>query len=254
MFFLLSKILAFLISPSIWIIIFIICGYILKKQQMKKIFYRLALMFFLVFSNGYIFQNVISSWEEELQPLSSFENRACTVVVLGGMSAIDMSTKRVCFNAASDRLWQGLNLLQQSMVNHMVISGGSAAILYDDIPETQYLLGFLKELRLPVDSIFVEDRSRNTYENALYSKALFDSLRLEKEILLVSSAFHLPRAKRCFEKQGFKVIPVRTHFLQSLHPLNPSDALIPSFSVLDKWTLLFREWVGLITYKIKGYV
>ena len=52
--------------------------------------------------------------------------------------------------------------------------------------------------------------------------------------------------KRCFEKQGFKVIPVRTHFLQSLHPLNPSDALIPSFSVLDKWTLLFREWVGFV--------
>lgn len=101
----------------------------------------------------------------------------------------------------------------------------------------------------------VEDASRNTYENALYSKNLLSQQgEVEQQYLLITSAFHMPRAKACFDKVGLDVDTFSADFRTDEHKFTPDVLLIPSSAAIGNWEIVIRELLGMVAYKLRGYI
>jgi uncharacterized SAM-binding protein YcdF (DUF218 family) len=99
--------------------------------------------------------------------------------------------------------------------------------------------------------LFVEDKSRNTRENALFSKQIVDARHL-RTLLLVTSALHEPRAVACFREVGLDVdtLPVDYH---SYDPSQTSGSFIPRADKLADSVGALRELIGRFVYRIVGY-
>ncbi|WP_232526813.1 YdcF family protein [Marinilabilia rubra] len=175
-------------------------------------------------------------------------------VVLGGMASENMHNGLPRFAKSADRLWQGLYLLKQGYVDTLLISGGLGRLFDKQIPEGELLDNYLTAIGLKDKTIIIESSSRNTFENARNTAKLFDRKKLPKKIILITSAFHMPRARACFEKQGFDLEAFPADPLSDTRPMQWKDYLIPSGSVLAQWNVLIREWAGMVMYKINGYI
>jgi len=97
---------------------------------------------------------------------------------------------------------------------------------------------------------FVEGESRNTFENALFSAKLLKQLNLPR-IYLVTHAWHMPRAKRCFESQGIEVVPAPTAFYGK-EKLSLRD-FIPSAKAVQYSYFALHEYLGLLWYRLRYY-
>lgn len=254
MFFLLSKILSFLLVPFNWCVILIALRFVLKPAKWKHIASITAIIIFIFFSNTFIFQKVISAWEYPAEPISKVVNENNTIVILGGMSSYNYKIDRIHFYEASDRLLQGLLIGQHHPDSRIIISGGSAEIYFEERPEADYLKEYLCNIGIDEKRLHFEKQSRNTYENAMYTDQLFDSLQYDKSIVLITSGFHMKRAQWCFEKQGFKVQPLSAHIYTNHQPLKPMDYIFPSLHTFQMWPILLKEWVGIFVYKLKGFI
>lgn len=252
MMYLISKILAFAISPfNIAVFLFVMALFI-RKYRRKFLITGFVVLF--VFSNPLLFRLTIGWWEGVPEPLPRNSPDCASVVVLGGMSAQHEASGRIRFFQSSDRLMQTLLLKGQNKVERVIVAGGNASIVLDKRPEAAYLKEFLISLGMDTHQIMMDTLSRNTFENALYTRQLFEERDLSRQITLVTSAWHMPRARRCFEKQGFKVYGVGADFMHPMNKLTPGEVWIPSAGTLAGWELLLKEWVGIVYYRIRGYI
>lgn len=254
MFFLLSKILAFLIDPFNWCILLLLIAQIIKHRPLRRKFRWTALIVFIVFSNTALFQWIVASWETKYEQPYINPDLEYNIVVLGGYSSIEEATYQISFSAASDRLLHALPLLYKHDNNRLILSGGSAEIYFEETPESEYIKSFLKSIQIDEDRIVIESKSRNTYENAVQVADLFKSVKDTNSVILITSAFHMYRAKSCFNKQNLNVIPYPVDPLRSTSPLKPKDYFFPSLNTLTTWPILIKEWIGIMVYAIKSYI
>lgn len=96
--------------------------------------------------------------------------------------------------------------------------------------------------------------SRNTRENALYSKQLVDRTAPGSRCLFITSAWYTRRVKACFHKAGLICEAFGTDFLTEKSNGNGWNWLEPDWKALMKWELLIKEWGGWLAYRIKGYI
>ncbi|NPA37492.1 MAG: YdcF family protein [Chlorobi bacterium] len=254
MFFILSKLTGFLSSPFWWIIILIITAFFVKKSKLKKRLYLTAFFVFLVFTNPLIFRGVAILWEGKLQPASSIKNKSDVCVVLGGMSTYHEPTGRIRFNQSADRILQAVDLYEKGYIKRIIISGGTARLIRKNRPEAIHLKDFLVSIGIPADSVLIDSLSRNTYENSINTMNLINKHNWNKNIILVTSGYHMKRAEGCFRKAGFTVFPYTTDPLAPVSKITFSDFFLPSSGVLYNWNALTHEWAGIIMYKLKGYM
>jgi uncharacterized SAM-binding protein YcdF (DUF218 family) len=252
MFFTISKISSFLLSPFFWLCILALAALAIKKHRRKLSI--TAVIVFLVFSNQALFTVITNWWEDDLIDIPHFNYPTRPIVVLGGYCAMDRATGRTRFNQSGDRLMQALMVRQSKSNQKIVLSGGAANIYRTERGEGAVVKEALVKMGIAPQWVFADSVSRNTYENSLETKKLFDKHQWEYKIILSTSAWHMPRAQSCFEKQGFQVIPLATDHLTPTEPLVWSNYIIPSAGTLASWDLLMREWLGLVVYKIKGYI
>lgn len=144
-------------------------------------------------------------------------------------------------------------LVRTSAENRLVLSGGAANVYHSERGEGAVLKEALVQMGIDMQYVSIDSVSRNTHENAIETSRLFDTLRYSKRIVLVTSAWHMKRAQKCFAKQGFDVLPLHTDHLSPTEPLVWHDYVIPSAATLSGWELLIREWVGLLVYWAKGF-
>ncbi|MBR8537318.1 YdcF family protein [Carboxylicivirga sediminis] len=229
-------------------------GIIFKRKKRRTYFFAGACIIFLIFSNTLLFQAIISSWEYPVENVEVTVTNNRPVAVLGGLSSYDDKTDRIYFNEATDRLMQVLLIHKKDTSQKIVISGGSAEIYFKEKPEAEYLKDYLLAIGIESDKMLFETKSRNTHENAFYTAALFDSLHMDKDITLITSAFHVKRATSCFKQQGFRVYPIATNAYSKHQPLKPADYFMPSLETLQSWPILLKEWMGIMVYKLKGYI
>ena len=213
-----------------------------------------AVLILLVFSNNVLFNSVAELWEAEMIQASSLDQDHRTVVVLSGMVSENKANGFPRFGRSADRLWQGLWLLKQGFADRMVFTGGVGGMFNQQKPEGLLVKNYLKDVGLNDARIFFETESRNTFENARNTFSLMEEQGLEKKIILVTSAFHVPRARACFEKQGFDVEVFPADPVASVRPPDWKDFLIPSPLVLEQWRVLFNEWIGFAAYWMNGYI
>jgi uncharacterized SAM-binding protein YcdF (DUF218 family) len=253
MFFVLSRILDVFFSPLIWVVILLVASLLLKSRIRRHFFYA-AFIVLLLFSNGAVFNSVAELWEEPQKMAPQLHSNYRKVVVLGGMASENSVNGLPRFSQSSDRLWQGLWLLKTGKADTLILSGGRGTLFDKQKPEGELLKDYLDDIDLLSDQIIIESVSRNTYENAVETAKIFDNRGMSKEIILVSSAFHIPRARACFENQGFTVDVFPADPLTGVRPLQWKDFIIPSAGVMDQWGVLFREWAGILMYEINGYI
>ena len=103
------------------------------------------------------------------------------------------------------------------------------------------------------DDILIEDKSLNTHQNALYSAPMLKATG-EKKFLLITSAGHMKRAISCFEKQGIEVQPFPVMKGVGERRFEIDHLLVPRIMNFYRWHSLIHEWIGFISYKVRGYV
>lgn len=176
-------------------------------------------------------------------------------VVLGGMlNQKQLPEEQVHFSESSERILEALLLEQQGIIREIIISGGSGSVTDQSKKESKRLYDFIHELDNRPPKIILDTISRNTFENALYTAQILAAKGFDEEpFLLITSAFHMQRSLLCFKKQGLNPVPYAVDFKNTPFDVNPSW-LIPSAASLAYWDLLIKEWIGIGTYKLFGYI
>lgn len=254
MFFLLSKILLFLLSPVFWIMLLFLLGLLGKKQQRKKWFLISTFSLLVIFTNPFLGNLAVKKWEIPYRKVQTLTSNYDYGIVLGGMSEWDEDFDRLIFAGSTDRLIQAIDLYKQGIIKKILISSGSGSVIYTEEREAIYLKDFLLRNGFPVKDLVIEPDSRNTHENAVNTAKML--LNQHSSNLLITSAIHMRRAAKCFQKIGLRVDTWSTDRLAfDVYKENDIDNLIiPSAQILRNWEKLIKEVVGYGTYRVMGYL
>ncbi|MFN8355766.1 MAG: YdcF family protein [Spirosomataceae bacterium] len=258
MFFFLSKILYYFLMPISWVLYVLIYALLTKKTRLRRRLIGVAIIILMFFGNGYIQNTIFRWWEVKPIALSAGDVYDVAIVLTGDIASLDeWQPERPSFGHGADRLWQALKLYKKGQVHKILISGGSVELpgILQGGKESTVVKKFLVEtFQLNPDDIWLEDKSRNTHENAVNSaQMLRDSYPKGGTYLLCTSAFHMRRAQGCFTKIGLKTTMYATD-IRSAKPEITLDNLYPREQPLFMWQVLLREWVGYITYGVLGYL
>lgn len=257
MFFVVSKLLAFLSSPIIWVFIILICSYFAKNDQKRKRLMLVAILSFYFFSNEFLFDVTFGKWEPR-------ENKSVTIknsvvyeagIVLGGMTWYDEQIGQPQFLRSADRIYQAVWLLKKGKIKKLIISGGAGSLSTPHIKEASNLKRWLCQIGISDSLIIIENKSDNTHENAVYTKGILDSLRItNKPNLLITSASHLRRANACFVKQGVVHLTMYpTDYYSSKFRIEFDHCLIPNTDTFHAYTVIMHELIGYFVYKLMGF-
>ena len=199
MFFILSKILTFLISPTIILLVLLVIALLAKAPSKRKQFLLISIGMLILFSNPFIINQLLNFWE--LKADSTSRKSYDTVIILGGFMSIDKSNDSYSFGEGADRLTEGLILYKKGLAKKIILSGGSGSMV-DDTRESVLAKSFLVDnCGVPDSVVLIDTASRNTYENAVESKKIMKAYHL-KTAAMISSAWHMRRALGCFETEG----------------------------------------------------
>jgi len=254
MFFLFSKVLEFLIVPLVWVLALLLWAIFSKNPKRRKKLLIIATVVFFFFTNDFMADEFMRMWEVPATPNTEIKTSYDVGIVLGGMIGYDKTLQRIQFDRGADRLLQALQLYKQGKIKKILIDGGSGSITEKDILEAPILKKYLLQLGIPDSVICIEAHSRNTHENAAFVKPVLDSVAPHGKYLLITSASHMPRALRCFEKVGIAVTPFSTDRYSGPRKFLLDHILIPDKWALLTWDVLLHEWFGFITYKVAGYI
>lgn len=175
------------------------------------------------------------------------------IVVLGGYTdpGAPCDHPELPLNDAAERLTEALVLARRHPRAKLLVSGGGWALDSGECSEAELTGRFLARLGFDADRLLLETRSRNTRENALFSRELADP-RPGEVWLLVTSAMHMPRALAAFRAVGFDVVPWPVDFA-ARDPWAGLDVI----DMPRNWRLLDRashEWLGLLWYRWRGWI
>ncbi|MCB1173278.1 MAG: YdcF family protein [Leptospiraceae bacterium] len=256
MFFILSKIFAGLLFPLPLILVSLLIGLVFYRRRWARGW--LALVCLVLYSlalypvSGFL----IGRLEKRYPPLSVNEPvQADAVVMLGGMinpmiTSIDGEPE---FVDAVDRLFLAQKLVAAGKAPLLIITGGSGLLQQKGVREGSLLAEFLAQRGwLAPAQILSEKESRNTYENAVFTTRMARERGIKK-IILVTSAFHMPRSVLCFEAQGLQVIPAPADYYFTGSKNLVVEAVFPAAAALRISTIAIKEYIGLVAYKISGY-
>ena len=254
MFFIFSKILLFLATPIIWVFGLLLCGILTKNSIRKKWLLRATLITFYFFSNAFITDEFVRLYEERNLTYSDLKETYDVAIVLGGFSNYDATQELIQFHSSTDRLMAGIRLYKTGKVDKIMIVSGSGQITRPNEREALFVQDFLLKIGIPNEDIIIESESKNTRENAVNTKGILEEKYYEGKYILVTSAIHMPRAKRCFNKVGIEIIPFSVDHQAGERRYLIDHLFIPTVDSFRKWQGLIKEWVGLIAYKIAGYI
>jgi uncharacterized SAM-binding protein YcdF (DUF218 family) len=255
MFFVLSKILGFFALPSNVVIAIGLLGIVLLATRWRRagVWLAVASVFgCAVMGSSPLGNALILTLEQRFPPWDASRGAPDGIVVLGGAITPDVSVARgmPALNEAAERITAAVELARRYPNARIIFSGGSGALLYGEGVEAEIAIKQFEALGLPHDRVVAEEQSRNTVENAVFSRLIADPKPGERW-LLVTSAYHMPRAVAVFRAAGF---PVEAYPVD-WRTRGSADALRPFESVGDglrRTDTAVREWVGLVVYRLTG--
>jgi len=242
----LNKILPLIISPLFTVIILILYGLI---NQSKKI--TIFGMAILIICSLPIFSEKLVAYLEKDYQLDSTETfqTSDAIVVLSGMVRTIKAKNGITYEwtEASDRIFAGIDLFKQKKAPYLILTRGSLPWSLGK-PEGEYLQDMAISFGISKEKILLTTNVQNTDQEA---KAVKKLLSNEKPIiLLVTSAFHMPRAQKVFEAAGIRVIPFPVDFLIGAGKIT-FMSFIPSASALSQTSFFVREMIGRAYYSLK---
>jgi uncharacterized SAM-binding protein YcdF (DUF218 family) len=255
MFFVLSKTVAYLVMPFVIICGLLISSAIVKRQALKKKLFIAGLSILLFCSNDFIANEAVLLWEVPITPFSKMTKNYDWAILLTGVTKFeDGLHDRVFFNRGADRVTHTVQLYKLGKVKKIIVSGGNGKLSAMDRKEADDVADALLLMGIPSEDIVKEVNSRNTHESALEVKKILEGKTTPDNCLLVTSSYHMRRSAACFAKVGWRMDCFSVDFLSHQRKFTPDILFIPRIEALGNWQTLVREWIGMISYKIAGYV
>jgi uncharacterized SAM-binding protein YcdF (DUF218 family) len=253
MFFVLSKTLDALASPYTWGLALFALALVLggKRRRASLIAGVLGLAVLLVFSAGGVAQSLWRTLESGAVKTARPDVIYDAVIVLSGMVEADSveTHHQPAYNDNVERLLTAFDLLRAGRVKNVLLSGGSGRMDRSGPVEADELARQLESWGVDRARIFEERESRNTRENAVESAKVVKKEGWQS-LLLVTSAFHMPRALGCFTAAGLTVDTLPVDYRTGEHP---AQGWFPRVGALDTSTGALREWLGRAVYRVSGY-
>lgn len=255
MFFYVSKVLGFFVEPLNLAIFLLLAGLVAAMFGRRRLATAgSALAFFIL---------AVSTWSplgpmmlnrlEERFPRPPLPEKVDGIIVLGGSldGAVNLVRGGYEMNSSGDRMVEAVVLARRFPTAKVVISGGSIETFRGGEGDADTAPRLFAAFGVAADRLILENKSRSTYENAVFTRELVTP-KPGETWLLVTSAFHMPRAKALFDKAGFSTVPwpvdYRTSGKESIGTLPyPGDWL-------EVTTVAIREWIGLTAYWLSGRI
>ena len=241
----LHKILPLIASPLFLIFFLIILGTIIKSKKIT-----LFGVVILIFCSLPIISNKLIHYLEKdytLQDASAINNADAIVVLSGMIKTIKVDDKlKYEFGGAVDRILSGIDLFKNNKASLLILTKGQVPWSLG-IPEGEYLKEFAVKFGVPKESILLTDNVQNTDQEAKSVKKLLNSN--DVKVILITSAFHMPRAKKVFEASNIKVIPFAVDFKSSNIKLT-FMGFIPSANSFSTTSFFVKEIIGRLYYKL----
>ncbi len=258
MFFFASKLLGFLLQPVSWLLVLLL-GAFAGPRRWRKRMIGAALVFVGVGTNPLLKRWAFSLWEPPGILVSDIKEPYDYGIVLGGLSNSKTEPKdRLYFNSNGNRLTQAIELFRQGKIRQILFTGGLAPSLGEHEAEAGRVRRYLKRIGFPMHAVRFEEKSRNTYENAVFAWKLLEPERKRGKrhrTLLLTDGFHMRRAQLCFRKAGFRPDSFCTSRIYEPAQLRkPETYLFPDPVAFWQWGRLTREWAGLFAYKLSGKI
>ena len=260
-FFIISKVVQFCIEPLNWVIIFVLLGLLflsLRKTHLCKRFLLLALFDLLIVGwlpSSEVFLRALENAVPKTNISQLSEGDIGGIIILGGAirsGVIGPDRGEVSLQGSAERVTKAFELMHRFPDVPFIFTGYSDRILPVGISEADAFKQLISEQGFGDREGYYENRSRNTYENAVFIKPMLLEVQREnpkKPWLLITSSRHMYRSLLIFQKQGIDVIPVPVDY-QTANSLNWT-----SFDLEDgtqNWNKLVHEVVGLLAYWITG--
>ncbi len=175
------------------------------------------------------------------------------IVVLGGGAEGDRPGWRdgPDLSSAADRVWFASRLYHAGRAPLVILVGGIVDDEGSTEPEADAMATFIEDLGVPASALLLEQHSRNTWENAFYTEGLLRDRHIGN-VLLVTSALHMPRAVAIFRKLGIATIPAPTDF-EAVPPSGPwLLRWLPDAGALNGSSRALKEYLGLWVYRMRG--
>jgi uncharacterized SAM-binding protein YcdF (DUF218 family) len=255
LFFFLSKTVGIMLLPTNFLIGLGLVGVLLMATRFASLGRRFVIAVIVLFAVcGYspLGSWVLYSLESRFPPWDEAKGAPDGIVVLGGSIDPVLSAAHggAVVKSAGDRSIAAAALARRYPNARIVFSGGSGNLIDDDAKEADYAASLFESLGISKQRLTMERQSRNTNENAEFSKAIAAPKNGERW-LLVTSAYHMPRSVGLFRKAGFAVEPYPVDWRVA------GRADLVSFQILPVEGMAnidagVREWIGLVAYRIAG--
>ena len=249
MFFTLSKVLAFLLIPLLYIFPLLVVALVSKKPKVKRNCLLWGVVLLWIFSAPLFLNLFAKAWDIAPVKLDAGKTYSAAII-LGGFSGENNRHEGV-FNWAADRFIQGVLLQRTGKVKKIVISGGNGHLFANDFKEADWVKGRLRDLQIPDSCILIENQSRNTLENASLTKTLLLKNKQKGPYILVTSAFHMRRSLQIFKGRGLDVIAYPCNYIAGTGTLSFWD-LLPDPGTLNYWSIYIKEVIGFMVNYITG--
>jgi len=255
MFFYLSKIVGFFALPSNFLVTLGLVGALLLWTRYWRVGLRLlfaSVVLTAIAGLSPLGNMLMLPLEERFPPWDEARGEPNGIIVLGGAIGPELSItrKEVSLNESAERLTIVAALARKYPKARIIYSGGNGGLLIRNDNEAEFALELFQSFGIDSGRMVAEDRSRNTIENALFSKQIADPKPGERW-LLVTSAYHMPRSIGVFRKVGFEVEAYPVDF----RTRGAVDMFVPFGAVADglrRTDTAAREWVGLAAYWLSG--
>ena len=242
----------FLLPPGLFVVLLVALGVWLirwRRDRLSGILTLSVALLFYLLSTAVVGELLIRPLENAYPPPETGE--ACwgdAIVVLGGGSKVSSPAEGgapALTEESTGRLVYGVRLARE-MPLPLVFTGGRALGREDRPSEAEAAARVAKSLGVPEERLLLEERSRTTWENALYVSEEFET----RAPLLVTSAWHMPRAVYSFRKHGMEPVPAPTLYRSDPAPPLPTDFL-PSSGGFERSSLALHEYLGLLYYWLR---
>jgi uncharacterized SAM-binding protein YcdF (DUF218 family) len=232
-----------------------------RKSRWSAVPIGLSLAVIWLCSNVWVVDGMLQSLEWRHIPAGELPKAEAIVLLGGATRSVAYPRVNPDLNEHGDRVTYTAQLYKKGKAPIIIISGGRSEWMGSGLPESKNISEMLqKDYDIPSAAIIEDPTSLNTYENAVNVQKIMKERNLKK-VLLVTSAFHMPRSVRIFRKLNMDVIPAPSDYLVSRNeldePFRTPEAfilgMIPNTEKLDKFTVALKEYVGTWTYILKGW-
>jgi uncharacterized SAM-binding protein YcdF (DUF218 family) len=263
MFLFLSKLLPLFVYPLGLACVLMVVALVMwwRRSRWVPVPLSLALIVLLLASNTWVANSLVRSLEWQQLPPKELPT-ADAIVLLGGATKSGFPPRPgVDLSEGGDRVFYAAQLYREGKAPLVIASGGRIAWRGGGPSESADMAEILKTLGVPSSAILQDPSSLNTYQNAVNVRQIMKKRDIRR-VLLVTSAMHMPRSLQIFKRQGIEAIAAPTDFLVSQQEFEEPNSspqatvlsLLPDTDRLEKTTLALKEYMGMVIYRLRGWL